>query len=551
MGKFKISSVNYNVTYKPIGKHVDGRIFATRHDATNGLYVVDRDLNLVSTINITLPSNINNCIFLSTGTMMAWGTYSSIFSEPTILYRSTDLTYTNFVAVLTLDTSKLFIERSVDVSTIDDTMMCSEYTMAPPNVYGDNRQPPTQNVWRGINDGRDWNIVFTMNRNPTFVGDTEVVRHIHTTCYDPYENKFWIGSGDGADGYNFENKIWFINPDGTGLTLVGEGAVNASTAPRVEWIGQRWRTTAFVFTPTHVIYGSDTNYSQQSWYQRIDRITLQKELLEQNNDCVRITKRIQTTWGEMFISNKSDENGTDNPNNEMRMNICNDMVGGTGWYEAYKWTSGDSSSGSVFYTLIDGRDNRIYGQVYANLLDENGLPVPKTGSFTTVIMDISTVIPEVMYIVPSSMVIKVQREIYFEARDEANNNINSLVDWSVSDINIATIDGGTGLFKATSKIGLVLVSGVNRQNGIQVKVWVAVMSESSTHTSILKGVTKDGEIIAIPLFDSANVTDKIKLQIECTGETKCSKVVDYPMQWNTPVIKINTIDGVKILKSFE
>ena len=394
---YRIVSVSYNNIYKVIGKHPDGRIFATRHDGTAGLYVVDRNLNYVSTLNTTLPSDINNCLILSTGTMIAWGTYSYIgYNKQTYIYRSTDTTYAAFTVVLTLDPDQQLIERSLDVSTKDDTLMLNEYTSTAPITYDDHREPLQQKIWMGKNDGQTWTSVFTINRNAQFEGDTEVVRHLHAVCYDPYADKFWFSSGDGARGYGFENKIWYINPDGIGVTKVGEGEINSLSAPANEWYGQRWRTTAFVFTPDYVIYGTDTTYTDQSWYIRIKRSSignvLERDLLTKNNDCCRIARRVQTTWGDIFVSQKSNEKSTENPNRDSRLNICHDLQGGTNWYEAYRWYPANTDDISVFYNLIDGRDNRLYGQAYRNLLDENGQQVPYTGLFTTVVMDILQVV---------------------------------------------------------------------------------------------------------------------------------------------------------------
>ena len=99
--------------------------------------------------------------------------------------------------------------------------------------------------WRGTNDGRDYEIVYTINRNAKDEGDVDRIRHFHCAVYDAYTNLFWIGAGDST----VEPHIWTIKPDGTGITLIGQGDGSFS---------QQWRT-AFMFTKDYVYWWSDSN----------------------------------------------------------------------------------------------------------------------------------------------------------------------------------------------------------------------------------------------------------------------------------------------------
>lgn len=368
MARYKVAKVSYNSTYKVIGKHPDGRIFAVRIDRTPGLYVVDRNLNLIQTLNTTLSPKINNCIILSTGTMIAWGTY--VYNpDITYIYRSDDTTYKTFTIIHQLPLLNCFIERSVAVSTLDDTIMCAEYTMEPYNSQtGLWTGPETQSIWKGTNDGRDWSIVFTVNRNPE--SDSSTVRHLHTIEYDPYGNLFWFGSGD----IDSQAKIWKINPDGTGATLVGGGS-------------QVWRTTAIVFTENYVCWGSDSNFGDHA-FARLDRETEQLEYLLIPDDCIRLTESIKTSIGEtILLSNKSYERGSANPGT-MEIFLCDDGEG-KDWYSAYTWDVMDAAIGSsvaLFYELTDNKDGRVYAST-TNIKDSNGIDK----GYVTVIIDIEPI----------------------------------------------------------------------------------------------------------------------------------------------------------------
>lgn len=376
---YKVSGIQYNSLYKVIGKHPDGRLFAVRHGNSNGLFVVDKDLNLVTVLNWTLPNydvngtgnGINECIILSTGTMLCWGIYRSGVNQ-TKIYRSTDNTYSVFEEVFSLPTNMNFIEKSVGVSTVDDTIMAIEYTL---EMYEEGTSiwlPPLQlNIWKGTNDGRDWEIVATKNRNPQFEGDIDVIRHFHTARYDPYENLFWIGSGDGGH----QCAIYTINPDGTNFQIIFQGARDIAD-------GQMYRTTSFMFTDNYIWWGSDAQKEGYHPFGRIDRATREYEALEEPNDCVRVSDKINHPTGDFLIANKSYEKAPTNLEHKTELMICDNFETGD-WYSVYSWDVWSIDSVSVFYQIVDNKDGRIFVHC-RRILDDTS--TAKT--FTTAIMDI-------------------------------------------------------------------------------------------------------------------------------------------------------------------
>lgn len=376
---FKVDSVTYNHEYKVIGKHPDGRIFAVSHQNKNGLYVVDRDLNLVETLNTTLENydanglgnGITECTILSTGTMLAWGMYRT-GNNQTKIWRSTNTTYTEFEEVFSLPNDITFIEGSVGVSTLDDTIMCCEYTTV---LYEEGTNiflPPLElNVWKGTNDGRDWEVVVTRNRNPQFEGDIDVIRHFHTVRYDAYENIFWIGSGDGGH----QCAIYTINPDGTNFKIIFQGVRDIAD-------GQMYRTTSFMFTDNFIWWGSDAQKEGYHPFGRINRSTRTYEALMEPNDCVRFSKKINHPTGDFLIANKTYEKAPTNPEGITELYVCDNFETGE-WYPIYSWKAADLGSVSVAYGIVDNKDGRTY--VHSRrIIDDTGTP----RNATTTILDV-------------------------------------------------------------------------------------------------------------------------------------------------------------------
>lgn len=379
---YGVSNISYNSTYKVIGKHpVDGRIFAVRYGNINGLYVVDRDLNLIETLNTTLlntdvnglGNGINECAILNSGTMLCWGIYRN-GNNQTVIWRSKDTTYTEFEAVFSLPTDICFIEKSVGVSTKDDTIMCCEYTINPIDPEtGYYSAPFTLNVWKGTNDGRDWGVVFTKSRVPQFEGDIDRIRHFHGVRYDPYEDLFWITAGD----WSYECAIWTIKPDGTGVTEIARGIDGQS--------GQQYRTTSLMFTEDYVWWGSDAFYQQDHPMARLDRATRQIQSLYMPNDCIRLSDNMTHPSGDYLIANKSYEKAPTNPEGITELFVCDNFVSGE-WYSIYSWDVASLDTVSVFYQIVDNKDGRIF--VYCRrILDDNDT----AQNYITAIMDIEVI----------------------------------------------------------------------------------------------------------------------------------------------------------------
>ena len=79
--------------------------------------------------------------------------------------------------------------------------------------------PQQLKIWKGSNDGQTWSDVVT-GMKPEFEG---IIRHFHTVRYDPYEDLFWIGSGD----WSVECAVYTIKPNGTDFAIIAQGALRS------------------------------------------------------------------------------------------------------------------------------------------------------------------------------------------------------------------------------------------------------------------------------------------------------------------------------------
>lgn len=219
----------------------DGRIIA-RGMNTGKIYQIDDKFTKIATLHdVGTFTGDSKPILLSTDILL-------LYNQGKI-YRSDDTTYTAFTLVFTFRAgATLLINRGWDKAP-NDNVMFGEYS-----TDAGRTTPATQNVYLGTNDGQTWTVIKTFNRTAQFGGDTDVIRHVHTVCYDSYTGKFWVGTGDGDetesqanDPVQLENRLYKVDIDGTNWELIGTGS-------------QLWRIVGLAFTQDYVLWGTDGKY---------------------------------------------------------------------------------------------------------------------------------------------------------------------------------------------------------------------------------------------------------------------------------------------------
>jgi hypothetical protein len=122
-------------------------------------------------------------------------------------------------------------ERVARVAGSRPLSMASDGELVCYGEYRSNRSRYAVHIW-GNTDGDDrWRPLHV------FTG----VRHIHGVFFDPYENMFWVTTGDEDD----EAGIWISND-------------RFATVERVAGGSQQLRAVQLLFTEDYVYYGSDT-----------------------------------------------------------------------------------------------------------------------------------------------------------------------------------------------------------------------------------------------------------------------------------------------------
>lgn len=109
--------------------------------------------------------------------------------------------------------------------------------------YRGNAERSPVAVWRSNDEGRSWERAWTFT----------TVRHVHGVYHDPYEDSFWVTTGD----EDTEAGLWRTRDDFRSLEHVAGGS-------------QALRVVQLLFTQDAVLFGSDAP-SERNWLYRMER----------------------------------------------------------------------------------------------------------------------------------------------------------------------------------------------------------------------------------------------------------------------------------------
>ncbi len=119
--------------------------------------------------------------------------------------------------------------------------------------YGRNPQRGEVPIYRSIDHGQSWHVIFTFRPGET--------RHIHGCFFDPVENKIWVLCGD----FKNECKILVADTDFQQLEWIGDGT-------------QRYRSCGLFFEQGDVHFFMDSQL-EENFHFVLDRKTRQIEKL--------------------------------------------------------------------------------------------------------------------------------------------------------------------------------------------------------------------------------------------------------------------------------
>lgn len=113
--------------------------------------------------------------------------------------------------------------------------------------YFNNFERDEVHIYGSADGGYTWNIVYTFPKR--------TIRHIHNIYYDPYENCFWVLTGD----EDKEPRIIKVSPDWKWIDVILEG-------------NQQARIVTMILRENSIFYATDTPYEQNYIY-RLNRKT--------------------------------------------------------------------------------------------------------------------------------------------------------------------------------------------------------------------------------------------------------------------------------------
>jgi len=121
--------------------------------------------------------------------------------------------------------------------------------------YGANPKRGAVPIYRSIDEGQSWQVIHEFEPGQ--------IRHVHACCYDPFEEKVWVCTGD----FGEENLIVAADKDFKEIEVIGNGT-------------QLYRTCNFFFTESEVHWLMDSQL-ETCYHLKLDRKTRKVEKLQQ------------------------------------------------------------------------------------------------------------------------------------------------------------------------------------------------------------------------------------------------------------------------------
>ena len=344
----KLNIIDY-VPHIVLTRHWNGTLYCTK---SGDLSTMNRDgLNKTQIYNFAQNGysgyNIDRAIVLPSGTMLVALTN---YTHQMIIMRSSNLSYTVWEEVNNQWLGGMLYQSWA--FSPDGTVVAGEY-----NTSGNTQEV---RLWKAVNDGRDWSIIYTFDGRQGIGAHEHQIFHIHNVGYDPYTGIFWFGTGDLDPEEPLIGKY-----DGVNVTIVGKGT-------------QHWRPVSFAFTEEYIYWGMDGGIWVDGGYQpymvRLDKATEELEILSPVNT-IFVTHKIEGDFNAKFISNGD-------PNSEVF--LSND---GVEWYKVYEWehdTNVPYPPWRVFFNFVDGQDGRFYAYFHGLINPDTGLPI----NHSTVVFEI-------------------------------------------------------------------------------------------------------------------------------------------------------------------
>ena len=170
--------------------------------------------------------------------------------------------------------------------------------------YGGNPERVSVPIYRCTDGGRSWETIYEIPKGKA--------RHIHACCWDPYDQKVWVCTGD----FEGESHLLIADEDFAEIKWIGDGT-------------QCWRTCGLFFTKDAVIWAMDSQL-ETSFICRYDRKIQVMEQVFELPGPVWYSKALNDGW---FLVACAVEKGPGVHDNHARIWASKDCVH---WYEVFR-----------------------------------------------------------------------------------------------------------------------------------------------------------------------------------------------------------------------
>lgn len=225
---------------------------------------------------------------------------------------------------------------SWSIGEYNGTIMYAEYSTAE-----DTREVA---VWRSMDDGETWSIVFKQN---SVASSSPEIRHFHTLQPDPYNLGHWyLSSGDLPK----HCKIWRSIDNGSNWEEITDFSPRGTNNQAVH------RYTAIQFDEEYLYWGTDDIMDGEAKFVRAKRgKPLRVEVLGSCGNQVR--NLVKTKYGLVIISQAKRHNATLYLSSDYRKVIKIGSIANPYKYKSvFVWSKGSiASRNEKFFTFNDGK----------------------------------------------------------------------------------------------------------------------------------------------------------------------------------------------------
>lgn len=195
-------------------------------------------------------------------------------------------------------------------------------------------------LWRSRDSGLSWEIAYIFPK--------ETIQHIHSVQEDPFTGWLWLTTGD----HGYECRIQYSDDGGNTFNAIGVG-------------GQHLRAVSLMFTPTHVVWGSDAGMDAPGFSNHFCSWNREKGTIEKLADVDGPVYYSTQLSDGFYLAGTTVEGGNNELDEKAHLWISKD---GLEWLDIHEWQKD-------FYPPIMGYGVLLFpkGEVFSNNIYLSGI----------------------------------------------------------------------------------------------------------------------------------------------------------------------------------